>query len=273
MFYAYLVAAAALIPLLNNFFEILGHGYSWWLVPLLYLAFFLGFIILHLGIFAISGLCVNLKGNPDRAGGYFRWIVNITIPLLFKIANVHIHTTGGDKIPEDTRVLAVCNHINDIDPVVIMHEFPQLELGFIAKKEVFTDMKFIAKFLHKLHGLPIDRENNREAVKTILTAVKYLKEDKASIGIFPEGYTSLTGELQEMRNGAFKIASKAEVPIVVFAISGTRNAFKRVFREKIVVNLDVVDIITADEVKSMHTDAIGERVYNDMARGIAARKQ
>ena len=40
MFYLYLVLSAALIPVLNNFFEILRQPYSWWLVPVLFIAFF-----------------------------------------------------------------------------------------------------------------------------------------------------------------------------------------------------------------------------------------
>ena len=48
MIYAYLVISVALIPILNNFFEILRQPYSWWLVPVLIIGFFLGLVILHM---------------------------------------------------------------------------------------------------------------------------------------------------------------------------------------------------------------------------------
>ena len=48
MFYLYLVLSAALIPVLNNFFEILRQPYSWWLVARRsFIAFFFGFVILR----------------------------------------------------------------------------------------------------------------------------------------------------------------------------------------------------------------------------------
>ena len=54
MVYFYLIAAGALLPILNNFFTIFDKGYSWWLAPLLYIAFFLCFIILHIGLLVLG---------------------------------------------------------------------------------------------------------------------------------------------------------------------------------------------------------------------------
>ena len=50
MLYFYLITAGALLPILNNFLPIFEKSYSWWLVPLLYLVFFLGLVLLQIGL-------------------------------------------------------------------------------------------------------------------------------------------------------------------------------------------------------------------------------
>ena len=66
MFYFYLVLSVALVPILNNFFEILGKSYSWWLVPVLLVAFFIGLVLLHAIVFAVSFLIGGQKNPPDK---------------------------------------------------------------------------------------------------------------------------------------------------------------------------------------------------------------
>lgn len=270
--YFYLVAAAALVPLLDIFFDVLHTENSWWLVFVLFVAFFIGFILLHIAFVAVCIALVDTKKESDRFAAFYRNLIDVTLPMLFKLLRVKINVTGEDKLPENKRVLLVCNHINDLDPAVIISSFPELELGFIAKKEVYTLLPFVSKAMSKLKCLPIDRENNREGVKTILKAVEYIKEDKVSIGIFPEGYTSLDGELQEFRNGAFKIATKAKCPVVVCTLINSEKILKNIFRRKTEVFLDVLEVIPSEEVAGLRTDEIGARVHAEMLENISKRR-
>ena len=83
MFYVYLVISAALIPILDNFFEILRHSYSWWLVPLLFIVFFLGLVIIHLLITVVWILTIRTD-RPVKSRPAFRRWVNLTILLLVR---------------------------------------------------------------------------------------------------------------------------------------------------------------------------------------------
>lgn len=272
MLYVYLVLSAALILVLDNFVNIFGEPYSWWLCVVLLLGFTLTFAVIQLLILVICVATVNLKSDPDKNSKAFRKVVELSLSLLFTLVRVKVHTSGFDKLPENDRVMLVCNHTHEIDPAVIIKELPHLKLGFIAKKEAYDMYPFVAKAMHRLHCLPIDRENNREAAKTIVKASKYLKERQASIGIFPEGYANVDGNLQPLRNGAFKIAVKAEAPIVVCTLWGMCRIHKRLFIKHTDVYLDVVDVIYPEEFADGHTDAIGERVYNAMKKSLDCRK-
>ena len=260
------------MPLLNNFFPILRHNYSVWLVPVLFLGILLGFLIIHLLVFLICGYAVNLKKPQNTRSCFYRWLIDVTLPVVFSLARVRIASTGLEKVQDNFPVMLICNHLNNIDPAVIIKELPRLRLGFIGKKEIYKEMPLVARYMHKLNCLPIDRENNREAAKTILEAIRLIKDGVASVGIFPEGYVSLDGELHPFRNGAFKIATKAGCPIVVCTVIGTKEAVKNIFRRRSTIYFDVLEVISAEEVSGMSTAEISERTYALMKENIDLRR-
>ena len=272
MLSTYTVIAAAAVLILDRFFPILRQSYSIWLVPLIFLGVLLGLIIIHLVVFVICGFAVNLKKPVGKSAAFYRELVRITLPMVFKFTRVKVESTGLEKADEIYPAMLVCNHLHNIDPAIILKELPDLRLGFIGKKEIYTEMPLIARYMHKLNCLPIDRENNREAAKTIIEAVRLIKSETVSIGIFPEGYTSLDGELHPFRNGAFKIAVKAECPIVVCTIMGTAEAAKRIFRKRSTIYFDVLEVIPAEEVAKRTTAELSEHIHAQMQENIDKRR-
>ena len=263
MFYVYLVISAGLMPILDNFFEILRHSYSWWLVPLLFVGFFLGLVIIHILITVIWILTIKTDRPIKQRPAFRRWI-NLTVSLLMKLVRVSVNASGTEKVHEKGRMLFVCNHQHDLDPVMMLSVFPDYDIGFIGKKEIYKTMPIIGKAMHGLCGLPIDRENNREAAKTVIEAVHILKEDKASIGLFPEGYTSKSCELLPLRNGSLKIATKAKAPIVVCVLNNTRSIPKRMFLHHTEIEFRVLSVITPEEYVGMNTNELGDIIHSQM---------
>ncbi len=264
----YAVVAAVVTLLLDIPFEILRQSYSWWLVPVVLIASFVALIVLHIAVLAISILCVNLN-KPARDTNFFRALIKGFLQMAFPILRVKVHITGVEKIPEDQPFLLVCNHIHDLDPAVIYYAVPDSRLAFIAKKEVRDLFPFVYKALHKLGGLPIDRENNREAAKTIINATKLIKEKTNSVAVFPEGYVSKSGELLPIRNGALKMATKSGAKIVVCTLWGTKDIPKNIFKRKTDIYFDVLELI--DTQTNVHTIEIGEKIHNIMAQNLSAR--
>ena len=85
------------------------------------------------------------------------------------------------------------------------------------------------------------------------------------MGVFPEGYTSRDGKLHPFRPGVFKIAQKANVPIVVCTIRNTRPIFKNLKKlKKTDVYLNLVGIIPSEEVKGLSTVELSDRIYECM---------
>lgn len=243
-----------------------------WILPLLILGYALIFIILHCLIFVLSAVFVNTKKAVKGNDRPYRKFVAATLDLIFFLVNINIHTTGLEKIPKDSRFLFVSNHTFDFDPAVFLHTLKEYDLAFIGKKEIYSSLTFIAKIMHRLNGLPIDRENNRKAVETINKAADLIKNNTASVAIFPEGYVSKTGELLPFRNGAFKIAKKAKCPVVVATVSNTKIILKNLFRRRTDIYLNILDVIPTQQVETLTTAQISEKVYSLMAEDFEKNK-
>ena len=76
----------------------------------------------------------------------------------------------------------------------------------------------------------------------------------------------MDAHLHKFRNGVFKIAQRAEVPIVVCTLTGTEKAFYNVLRlRRTPVTLHLLEVIPAEDLKGHTTADIGDRVHALMA--------
>lgn len=269
MFAFYVVASAVVMLLLNISFDIFTSAHSWYTAPLIFVGLIVAFFVLHILLLVVMTLAVNTK-KPPKDTDFYRFLLISLVKEVFFIFRIHIHSTGLDKVPDDERFLLVCNHIHDFDPAIIYAQLPDKRLSFIGKKEVETLYPFVFKVMHKLTGLPIDRENNREAAKTVINAAKLIKSGKNSVAVFPEGYVK-EGQLQPLRNGSLKMATKANAKIVVCSLVGTRDILKNLFKRKTDIYFDVLDVI--DTAGNDHTAELGDQIHEMMRLSIEGHKK
>lgn len=208
----------------------------------------------------------DITAEQESDDPLIRRIVKLYAGPLFRLLGCKIRTRGTEKLPTDGRFLLVYNHLQDMDPGIALTVFPDAQLAFIAKKEV-AEMPIVGALMRRLLCQFIDRENDREALKTILKCISILKEDKASVAVFPEGRITKDGKLlHHFRPGVFKIAQKANVPIVVCTLNGTQNIFSNLKKlRRTEIHFHLVDVIPAAELKGVTTVEIADRVHAIMA--------
>lgn len=229
----------------------------------LFCAIFLALAVLFLLVLYISSLFVDLSKPQKKQSAYFRFLANQFLQLACLFGRVRIHSKGLELVPRDRPFLLVSNHIYDYDPVIFILAMPWAKLGFISKKENYT-MFVVNKLMHKLECVPVDRENDRAALRSILHTADILKAGKHSMGVFPEGYESKSGELLPFRNGVFKIAQRANVPIVVCVLRGTKAIAGNLFRRRTDVELEVLGVVPTEEITGVLTRDIGDRIHKMM---------
>jgi len=223
-----------------------------------YIAAFVGLLLLfYIAIFLYS-LTIDMSAPPTENHPLVRKIVVTVIGQLNRYARVRIHLTGAERLPEG-RFLIVSNHRSMYDPISAVWALRERDIGFITKPENLR-IPMVGPMIFRAGYLPIDRENPREAMKTINAAAALLKNDAVSVGVYPEGTRSREADMLPFHNGVFKIAQKAAVPIVVLASRGTENIRKNIPWKHTDVYLDILAVIPPEEHSAESTAEVSARV-------------
>lgn len=229
----------------------------WWIILWVFLGL-LGLLLAYMALIAISGTVVDRKKDYKKNSRYYRWLLNSSTAMAVKIIRIKLKVTGMDKLPQG-RFLLVSNHRSKFDPILTWHVFSKYDLAFISKYENF-DVPIYGGIIKKCCFMGIDRESPRKAAKTIIDSVNLIKSDECSVAVYPEGTRNYGEGLLPFHNMVFKIAKKANVPIVVLAVRGTYEIQNNFPKRRSVVNMDVTEVIPAEDVNALSTAELGDRI-------------
>ncbi len=190
-------------------------------------------IVMILGLYLVLGIPVLgvlwLMGRFNKEAADYRSLrlVQGAFKLMLKIAGVKVTVIGEEQIPDEP-VLFIGNHRSYFDILLTYSRCKRLT-GYVAKKEMLS-YPLLRTWMKRLYCLFLDRKDTREGLKTILTAIDYVKQG-ISICIFPEG-TRNTGEELSMlpfHAGSFKIAEKSGCAIIPISMNNTAEMFENHF--------------------------------------------
>ncbi len=240
-----------------------GPCATWWFVlriPLLFLGAYVLWLLLYaLFIFVLASLIDQNKPVTKPHHGMRRLTVE-TMELIDIVGRIRVHGEGLEKIDRTKPFLLVANHRSLIDPFLPLTLLKGTEIIYICKPEV-GKMPVVGGISH-ICGFPrINRQNNREALKTIFRAIDIIKEEQTSVAIFPEGTRNKTADpLLPLHAGSFAIAKRANAPIVVAVNRGTDKALKRFLLHRTDVTFKVVDVLSPEQIAPMSTQEIADLV-------------
>ena len=167
--------------------------------------------------------------------------------MLF-LSGVKVNVIGEENVPNDKAVLYVGNHHGIFDVLVTYVRVPGLT-GFVAKKEI-EKVPVLRTWMRHLNCLFLDRKDLRAGAKMIIDAIQKIKSG-VSIFIFPEGTRSKDENVTlPFHEGSFKIATKANCPIVPVVLTNTNRIFEDHFPwiKKTHVTLEYCEPIILDEM-------------------------
>lgn len=237
------------------------------IVLLLFAAFFVGIALIYvIAMFIITELTVDLKKPQDKPSKFWVKQLELLAEAICTVCNIRVHVTGLEKIPKDKRFLLVCNHKSMFDPIVKIPVLKDYDIIYASKAGNFK-IPVAGKIMHKTGCLVMDRDNNREALKTIKKMAEYIKNDEGSACIYPEGTRNYGEELLPFHAGSFKVAQKTAAPVVVVSLRGTDIVQKNAPFKKTDVYIDVLGVIDGEFVKGNST-----QVTSEIARNMIQKK-
>ncbi|HKT59727.1 MAG TPA: lysophospholipid acyltransferase family protein [Gemmatimonadales bacterium] len=119
--------------------------------------------------------------------------------------------------------VVVSNHESFADILLISH-LPW-EMKWLTKAELFR-VPFLG-WMQRLAGdIPVKRGFGPSAIEAIARCRSALA-NRVSVMIFPEGTRSSTADLLPFKDGAFRLAIDAGVPVLPLAVHGTGTALRK----------------------------------------------
>jgi 1-acyl-sn-glycerol-3-phosphate acyltransferase len=153
-------------------------------------------------------------------GYFFRRIGPVTATL-----NPLWRFRYSGTLPGDPRrpYVVVSNHESFADILLISH-LPW-EMKWLSKTELFR-IPVMGWEMWLAGDIPLKRGFGPSAVEAMERCREMLRH-RVSVMIFPEGTRSKTSELLPFKDGAFRLAIEAGVPILPLAVSGTGTALPK----------------------------------------------
>lgn len=145
---------------------------------------------------------------------------------LLWLLGLRIKVSGHGLPPRGRQYVFFSNHQSQLDVPVLEKVLRDYNIRFLAKKSLFK-IPFFGWGIGALGYIPVDRDDPREGLKSIIACVESLKKDRISLVVFPEGTRSATGELLPFKIGGFLVPLKAGVAICPLVIIGTRDVLPK----------------------------------------------
>ncbi|MBZ9688864.1 1-acyl-sn-glycerol-3-phosphate acyltransferase [Clostridium estertheticum] len=160
--------------------------------------------------------------TTEEVDAYLSKVVRDWSNFVIRIAGLNLTVIGKENIPNEPCVF-VGNHQSNLDIPVILSSMDRLT-GAVAKKEM-EKIPVMSYWMRQIHSVFMDRENPREALKSISEGVENLKNGYSMI-IFPEGTRSRSNNMGEFKKGSMRLAIKAGVPIIPITFYDTNKAME-----------------------------------------------
>ena len=170
---------------------------------------------------AVMGTGSLISSLFDSNGHRQHWFARAWSKMILKTASSPVQIVNPEKLDAGGPAVYVVNHLSALDIPTLYAALP-FQFRIMAKKELFR-YPVLGWHLKRSGQIPIERENARASLKSLIRASEALKAGM-SLMVFPEGGRSVDGHLQPFLGGSFYVAIKAQAPVVPMALIGTYEA-------------------------------------------------
>ena len=147
-----------------------------------------------------------------------KFVLNLLIIIVYRPK-----TVGLENIEKGKGALICANHVHALDSAVIILNNKR-KINALAKESLFNN--WFIKFLAYLFGIyPVKKDS--KSMESMKISLKLLKNNELLL-IFPKGTRNGMAKGVKPKEGAVKLAIKANVPIIPIGVQGNFKYFKQI---------------------------------------------
>jgi 1-acyl-sn-glycerol-3-phosphate acyltransferase len=169
------------------------------------------------------------------------------------LSRARVEIEGMENLDRSHPQIFAANHSGLHDILSLAAHLP-IQFRWVAKKSLFN-VPFMGWHMTRSGYIPIDRDNPREAAKSIIEAARIIRGGINAIA-FPEGTRSRTGDLGKFRSGAFALALRTGVPLVPISLEGS---YRVIMPKTLQVNPGTIIRIKIDRPIDLSSYAHGDK--------------
>jgi 1-acyl-sn-glycerol-3-phosphate acyltransferase len=168
---------------------------------------------------------VRVVSAPFDRGRYLTGYVFRRSAVLHHLVNPMWRFHRGGTLPDDMRnpYVVVANHQSFVD-MLLISQLP-FEMKWMAKRSLFKIP--VAGWMMHLSGDILLKRGDRASGATALGRCHQVLRRRISVMIFPEGTRSEDGSVGAFKDGAFRLAIEAGVPVLPLVIDGADTALRK----------------------------------------------
>lgn len=176
----------------------------------------------------LPALLLKLFGLRKAADNLVHFQIAAIANFGFWMAGVRCHVSGDveevrRRAKEGEGFCFVANHTSLLDVLLILGKL-RVNMGFVAKIELLF-IPALNVLIAMIHSVFINRRQLKKSVAAIRKATRRISKGY-SMGIFPEGTRSKTGEIGLFKHGSFRMATESGAYVVPLTIKGVRQSFE-----------------------------------------------
>ena len=221
------------------------------------LALLFAILYLIIGIPVLGIEWIISKFNRKAADISQLRMVQWAFRVILFICGTKVTVIGEENVPKDEAVLYIGNHKSYFDIIITYARCPGLT-GYVAKNDM-AKVPLLSLWMKRLYCLFINRDDVKEALKTILAGIDHLKNG-ISMCIFPEGTRSRTGHMLPLLGGASLLALKSGCDVVPIYIEGSYKPFHRM----------IVHVGRPVEMADLRTGRMNRETCDELTRRMVA---
>jgi 1-acyl-sn-glycerol-3-phosphate acyltransferase len=198
---------------MRRFLRTLGSAWAWLAIALVIILWFPTVVLLYL-------VTVPFDRGRYIIGWWFRRLgaTMATVNPYWRFGRAGIRVANPRR-----PYVVVSNHESFADILLISH-LP-FEMKWLSKVEILS-IPLIGWMMRMAGDIPIKRGFGPSAVEAMERCRTSLG-NRVSVIFFPEGTRSVDGTMLPFKDGAFRLAIEAGVPILPLAVAGTRTALPK----------------------------------------------
>jgi 1-acyl-sn-glycerol-3-phosphate acyltransferase len=167
---------------------------------------------------AVCGAVSLFSSFFDKDGRTQHSIARFWSWLILATCASPVEVVGLDKLDLSRAYVYAANHISAMD-IPVLYAYLPIQFRIVAVIDIFR-RPVVGWHLRRSGQIPIDMSTPRATFKSLHNGIEDLKQG-LSVVIFPEGSRSCDGDIKPFFNGAFYMATKAQVDVVPVTIAGT----------------------------------------------------